>query len=133
MRRACRFPECRAIIIGHNDTIAWGMTNVGPDVQDSLLRDDSMASGTAKYSTPTGWAKPTIRKEKINVRGNLMKPDITPVDLDVMETRNGPVITDEIGKKYALKWTARDPKNLEFEAFFQLKSCERLDDFQNPP
>ena len=23
-----------AVVIGHNDDIAWGVTNVGPDVQD---------------------------------------------------------------------------------------------------
>ena len=27
-------PGMPAVIIGHNERIAWGMTNTGPDVQD---------------------------------------------------------------------------------------------------
>ncbi len=108
------FPGMPGVTIGHNDHFAWGMTNVGPDAQD-LYSETFNAAG--EYKTPTGWAKPVARTETINVRGNLMKPDTTPQTIDVMETRNGTVITDEVGKKYALKWTARDPKNLSLEAF----------------
>jgi len=90
-------PGMPAIIIGHNENIAWGMTNVGPDVQDIYVEttDGELASGAAKYRTPTGFEALKTRKEKINVRGNLMKPDMSPVDLDVYETRNGPIVMTE--------------------------------------
>ena len=122
------FPGVPGIVLGHNESIAWGATNVGPDVQDLYSETFNDAD---EYKTPTGWVKPTIRKETINVRGNLMKPDTMPVTLDVTETRNGPVILEDGGKKYALKWTARDPKNNEFEAFFAMNHAKNWDDFKS--
>ena len=121
------FPGVPGIVLGHNESIAWGATNVGPDVQD-LYYETFNDAGECK--TPTGWQKPTVRKEIINVRGNPMKPETTPVTLDVTETRNGVIVTEDGGKKYALKWTARDPKNSEFEAFFQMNRAKNWDDFR---
>lgn len=31
------FPGLPAIVIGHNERIAWGVTNTGPDVQDLYI------------------------------------------------------------------------------------------------
>ena len=121
------FPGVPGIVLGHNESFAWGATNVGPDVQD-LYYETFNERG--EYKTPTGWQKPTIRHEIINVRGNLMKPDTSPVSFDVTETRNGIIVTEEGGKKYALKWTARDPNNSEFEAFFNLNRGKNWDDFK---
>ena len=121
-------PGGPGVSIGHNDSIAWGMTNVGPDVQDLYVETFNDAG---EYKTPTGWAKPVIRKETINVRTNLMKPETAPQTFDVMETRNGVVITDEVGKKYALKWTARDPNISEFAAFAELNRAKDWTTFKN--
>ncbi len=126
-------PGMPAIIIGHNENVAWGMTNVGPDVQDIYLEtiEGDMASGTAKVRTPTGSEPLKTRKEKINVRGNLLKPDMSPVDLNVYVTRNGPIVMTEGGKSYSLKWTALDPKNLDLGTFFKLNRAGNWQEFQN--
>ncbi len=126
-------PGIPAVIIGHNDNIAWGLTNVGPDVQDIYVEtiEGDMASGTAKVRTPTGSEPLKTRKEKINVRGNLMKPDVSPVDFDVYETRNGPIIMTDGGKSYSLRWTALDPKNLNLNAFLSLNRAGNWQEFQN--
>ncbi|MGB7202860.1 MAG: penicillin acylase family protein [Pyrinomonadaceae bacterium] len=109
-------PGAPGVILGHNEQIAWGATNVGPDVQDLYIET----------------TEPRVaRKEKINVRTNLMKPETAPVDFEVQETRNGPIIFSESGKAYSLKWTALDPKNLEFDAFFNLNRARNWDDFKN--
>jgi penicillin amidase len=110
-------PGGPGVAIGHNDHIAWGMTNVGPDVQDLYAETFNDAG---EYKTPTGWAKPVIRKEIISVRSNPMKTDMIEQTIEVMETRNGVVIQDEAGKKYALKWTARDPRFCEFTAIAEM-------------
>lgn len=122
------FPGVPGIVLGHNADIAWGATNVGPDVQD-LYVETFDAQGN--YKTPTGTAAPVIRREEIKVRSNPLKPDTEVVALDVVETRNGPVILEEDGKKYALKWTARDPKNSEFEAFYFLNRAKDWTEFRN--
>ncbi len=121
-------PGGPGVAIGHNDNIAWGMTNVGPDVQDLYVETFNDAG---EYKTPTGWAKPVIRRETINVRTNPMKTETTEQTIDVMETRNGVVITDEVGKKYALKWTARDPKSSEFEAIALIDRAKDWATFKN--
>ncbi|MEP6847704.1 MAG: penicillin acylase family protein, partial [Acidobacteriota bacterium] len=121
------FPGVPGVILGHNDSIAWGATNVGPDVQDLYLETFD-ASG--KYKTPDGLKDPVIRKEEIKVRKNLLKPDTETQTLDVTETRNGPIVFEEGGKRYAMRWTAFDPKNGEFEAFFKLNRAKNWDDFR---
>ncbi len=114
-------PGGPGVAIGHNDSIAWGLTNVGPDVQDLYVETFNDAG---EYKTPTGWAKPVIRKEIISVRTNPMKTDTVEQTIEVLETRNGVVIADETGKKYALKWTARDPKYPEVNAFYHLNRAK---------
>jgi penicillin amidase len=121
------FPGVPGIVLGHNENFAWGATNVGPDVQDLYIEsfDDQN-----RYKTPSGMEPAKVRKEEIKVRKSLVKTDTEPVMLDVIETRNGPIILEEGGKKYALKWTALDPKNSEFEAFFNLNRGRNWDDFK---
>ena len=121
------FPGVPGIVLGHNESIAWGATNVGPDVQD-LYFEEFRADG--KYKTPSGFVAPTVRKEEIKVRKNLLKTETETVSLEVTETRNGVILTEEGGKKYALKWTARDTKNQEFEAFFLLNRARNWKDFR---
>ncbi len=122
------FPGVPGIVLGHNESIAWGATNVGPDVQD-LYIETFDADGN--YMTPTGMAKSITRREEIKVRSNPLKPETEIVVLDVVETRNGPVILEEGGKRYSLKWTARDPKNSEFEAFYFLNRAKDWNGFKN--
>ncbi|MBA3353611.1 MAG: penicillin acylase family protein [Blastocatellia bacterium] len=121
------FPGVPGIVLGHNENIAWGATNVGPDVQD-LYIETFDADG--KYKTPTGPATPVTRREEIKVRSNSLKLETETVVLDVVETRNGPIILEDGGKKYALKWTARDPKNSEFEAFYFLNRAKDWNQFK---
>ncbi|MBC7901665.1 MAG: penicillin acylase family protein [Saprospiraceae bacterium] len=120
------FPGVPGIVLGHNENIAWGATNVGPDVQDLYLET---FGADGKYKTPAGFADPIIRKEEIKVRVNPFKTDVTTEILEVVETRNGPIIADVDGKKYALKWTALDAKNSDFEAFFNVNRAKDWNDF----
>lgn len=122
------FPGVPGIVLGHNAEIAWGATNVGPDVQD-LYKETFNDKG--EYKTPTGWEKIVVRREEIKVRTNPLNPATETQVLEVEETRNGAIITDETGQKFALKWTARDPKNQEFEAFFLLNRAKNWTDFRN--
>lgn len=121
------FPGVPGIILGHNENIAWGATNVGPDVQDLYVET---FNDKGEVKTPTGWEKPAVQKNEIRVRTNPLKTDTSVVNYDVTVTRNGPIILDEGGIRYALKWTARDPKNSEFEAFFGLNRAKNWEDFK---
>ena len=101
-------PGVPGVIIGHNDRIAWGFTNVGPDVQDLYLEKFDPAN-PKRYQTPQGWQDATIRSEQIKVRKGFTSEYDTVVH-EVTVTRHGPIIFEADGKRYALRWTALDPK-----------------------
>ena len=78
-------PGMPYVIVGHNQRVAWGFTNVGPTVTDIFIEN---FNSQGAYQTPSGWVQPEHRNEVIHVKG---KPD---VDLDVKITRHGPIITE---------------------------------------
>lgn len=121
-------PGVPGVVLGHNEHIAWGATNVGPDVQD-LYVETFDAQG--RYKTPSGWEAAAVRNEAINLRSNLLDPTTRPVEFEVTETRHGPIILEENGKRYALKWTAFDPRNNEIEAFFRANRAKNWKEFTN--
>ena len=121
-------PGVPGVVLGHNESIAWGATNVGPDVQDVYFEE---FNAKGEYKTPNGWKKPKIRKELIKFRPNPISPKMESETLEVVETRNGVVIQERKGKKIALKWTARNPVNQEFEVFFLLNSAKNWKGFKN--
>lgn len=122
------FPGVPGIVLGHNEFIAWGATNLGPDVQD-LYAETFNEKG--EYQTADGWKAANKRVEQIKVRTNLLKPDTQNVELEVVETENGVVILEQNNKKYALKWTALDPKNETFQAFYNLNQAKNWNEFKN--
>ncbi len=113
------FPGTPGVIAGHNGRIAWGVTNVNPDVQD-LVEEKVDPADPAKYLTEGGSEPFTVRTETIGVAGG---DDVT---LTVRETRHGPVITDvddrlkATGTPYALRWTAIAEPDRVSEAFLDI-------------
>ena len=77
-------PGMPFVIVGHNQRIAWGYTNLNPDVQD-LFVENFNAGG--EYQTPAGWKKPEVFHEVIHVKG------ATDIPYDVKVTGHGPIIT----------------------------------------
>lgn len=102
-------PGLPGVVIGHNDHIAWGFTNVGPDVQD-LYVEKFDPQNPARYQTPTGWQDAQVRHEAIKVRKGFTDNTTDTINFDVTVTRNGPIVLDRSGQRYALRWTALDPK-----------------------
>jgi penicillin amidase len=102
-------PGGPGVIIGHNERIAWGMTNVGPDVQD-VYEEKFDPANPKRYLTPVGWRYVDVRKEEIKVRKGFMDSATDTVALEVSMTRHGPIVFERAGKRYALRWTALDPR-----------------------
>ncbi|MBA3515962.1 MAG: penicillin acylase family protein [Pyrinomonadaceae bacterium] len=102
-------PGLPGVIIGHNDRIAWGFTNVGPDVQD-LYIEKFDPGNPGRYLTPSGWRDAEIRHEEIKVRKGFTDSATDTVTIDVTVTRHGPIVLEKDSKRYALRWTALDPK-----------------------
>jgi penicillin amidase len=122
-------PGAPGIFIGHNDRVAWGITNVVADVQDLFLEkfDDSKLE---QYLTPDGWRPAEIRHEEIKVRKVQTDPATRTLGFDVTVTRHGPIVLEKSGLRYALAWPALDPSTKELEAFYDIdrsQSCKALE------
>ena len=115
-------PGMPYVIVGHNQRIAWGFTNVGPTVTDVYIENFN-AEGA--YQTPKGWVQPEHRVEIIHVKG---KPD---VEVDVKITRHGPIITELVpgeNRQLALRWTLYDGLQIPF---FDVDASQNWDEFNS--
>jgi len=114
-------PGLPFVIVGHNQRIAWGVTNVGPTVEDLYIENFNEQGA---YQTPQGWIQPEHRKEVIHVKGE------RDVVVEVTVTRHGPVITDLIPgetRKLALRWTLYDSLH---NPFFDIDSAKNWQEFR---
>lgn len=116
-------PGVPYVIVGHNQRIAWGFTNLDPHVEDLYVEK---FNDRGEYLTPQGWKQPEHRKEIIRVKG---RPE---VDVDVVITRHGPILTPIIPgetRQLALKWTIYDPSAGNV-SFFDVNSAHNWDEFR---
>ncbi|HEU4795191.1 MAG TPA: penicillin acylase family protein, partial [Pyrinomonadaceae bacterium] len=120
-------PGIPGVIIGHNDRIAWGFTNVGPDVQDLYIEKFDPAN-PKRYQTPQGWQDAVVRQEQIKVRKGVTAEYSTVVH-DVTVTRHGPIVFEADGKRYALRWTALDPARNRFDIWHTLNRARNWKEF----
>jgi penicillin amidase len=107
------FASAPGVIIGHNDDIAWGVTNLGPDVQD-LFIERLNPENPNQYEFEGEWREVEIIREEIQVAG-----EDEPVVALVRRTHHGPIINDVAGgteddwsygwQPLALSWTALEP------------------------
>jgi penicillin G amidase len=104
-------PGLPAVIAGHNKRIAWGITNVGADVEDVYVET---FNDKGQYLTPQGWKDPERRHETIHVlRGG-------DIPIDIIVTRHGPIITKLLkheSRMLALRsvtWDAQHPMTFPF-------------------
>jgi penicillin G amidase len=113
-------PGLPYVIVGHNQRIAWGFTNVGPTVTDVYVENFNTQG---RYETPSGWVLPEHRTEVIHVKG---APD---VNVDVRLTRHGPIITELVPgetRQLALRWTLYDGLGTPF---FDVDTAQNWQEF----
>ncbi len=120
-------PGSPAVIIGFNDSIAWGVTNGGRDVRDWYKIKFKDASRD-EYEYNGQWVKSEKKVERYKVKG---KPDVLDT---VVYTRFGIVVFDKSfgtapsRQDLAMHWTAHLPSN-EFKTFYQLNCGKNYDDY----
>lgn len=130
------FASVPGVVIGHNDRIAWGFTNVGPDVQDLYIEKLNPANPD-QYEFEGQWVDMDLVHETIQVAGG------EPVELTVRYTRHGPLIWGESLDEFrqsvglelpeafgiALRWTALDPGST-FQAVWRMNRAQGWDEFR---
>ncbi|MBC8446336.1 MAG: penicillin acylase family protein, partial [Chloroflexi bacterium] len=127
------FASTPGVIIGHNDHIAWGVTNLGPDVQD-LFIERVNPENPNQYEYQGQWLDMEIVREEIRVAG-----EEEPVVVNVRLTHHGPIINDVVGgpeedwtfgwQPLALSWTALQPGTL-MRSVLLLDKAANWDEFR---
>jgi penicillin G amidase len=121
-------PGTPLVILGFNDSIAWGCTNAQRDLVDWYSirfrdgsRDEYLSDGTYKKSTK--------KIEEFRIRDKELYHDT------VVYTHHGPVVYDRnfhsenAKNNYALRWIAHDP-SLALKTFLTLNHGKNYDDYR---
>lgn len=121
-------PGSPFVIIGFNDSIAWGVTNAQRDVKDYYeikFKDKSKS----EYWFNSQWVKTSLKEEIIKVKGGKEVKDT------VAYTVFGPVMYDENfsddlsnKRNLAIRWAAHDPSN-EGMTFYKLNRAKNYDEY----
>jgi penicillin amidase len=132
------FAGVPGVVIGHNDSIAWGFTNIGPDVLD-LYIEKINPDDPDQYEYQGEWMEMDTVTEIIEVAGDVS------YELTVQITNHGPLITSvygltdtlegselELPEQYALalRWTALEP-TFVFQSLFDLNLAKDWYHFRN--
>ncbi|MCS6835598.1 MAG: penicillin acylase family protein [Anaerolineae bacterium] len=133
--RGLTFATNPGVIIGHNGTIAWGVTNVGWDTQD-LFQITINPQNELQYRWNDAWRDMEVREEVIRYGDS---SDTTTIRVRV--THLGPIISDNqrdaegniLGfdneRAYVLRWTSYEPSKL-IRAVFGINKAQNWDEFR---
>ncbi|MBA2498243.1 MAG: penicillin acylase family protein [Chitinophagaceae bacterium] len=124
------FPGSPNIIVGFNDSIAWGVTNSQRDVRDYYkveFKDETQMM----YRFNEQWVPTQLVVEEIKTKNGSSVFDTVPY------TIFGPVMFDhrhsdklKFYEGIALRWTAHDPSN-EARTFYDLNRAKNYSDYEN--
>ncbi|MBV6430193.1 MAG: Acyl-homoserine lactone acylase QuiP [Bryobacteraceae bacterium] len=99
-------PGVPCVIIGHNQRIAWGITNLQFDVQDLYLEKFDPQNGQYMFRGRMEQARP--ERETIRVKGR------APIELVTWVTRHGPIFVTSGTETFSLHWLAADKDGFQF-------------------
>jgi len=119
-------PGAPFIIAGHNDHIAWGMTNVMVDNLDFFVEKIN-PDNPDEYLYKDEWKKIRTKKEVINIKGK------DPKQIDIRYTENGPIVSelkDDIKDLViSAKWQGFEYSN-ELLGVYLLNKAENFEEFK---
>ncbi|MGC9311698.1 MAG: penicillin acylase family protein [Sediminispirochaetaceae bacterium] len=142
--RGISSPGHPGVLIGHNDRMAWGVSDFGDDIQD-LFVEKINPEKPNQYEVNGRWEEMDLIHERIDIQGQE-----EPFVHIVRQTRHGPIISDRGGYKVmetfgyspelefpdnlelnaaALRWTALEPDRF-WGTVYRLQTAASVDDFR---
>jgi len=136
------FPGAPGIVIGHNQHIAWGVTNAVSDVQD-LYIEKFNPDNPHQYEYQGEWQEAQVVREEIIIKG-----EAEPLIEEVRITRHGPIITampnliptkraenngsnsTTAGLPLALRWTGLEQCNI-LSSVLKLNRATNWEEFRD--
>lgn len=130
------FPGIPMIVLGHNEQIAWGCTNVCADTVD-LFKLELNPDNENQYKYNRQWVDFEIIEDPINI-----KDQSNPLSFKILMTKFGPVVEyfemdNKIYKinlpgKYALRWSSYDADLTNtLESFTNINMASNWEEFRD--
>ena len=117
-------PGVPVVVIGHNEFIAWGITNSYADVQDLYI--EQLNNSQDMYLDEDGWKPLLSKEEKIRIKGR-KEAEI----IEVFWTERGPIISPNVISSQtplSLRWTIYEGGKTA-ESLYLLNKARTWEDF----
>jgi penicillin amidase len=98
-------PGVPGVVVGHNQRVAWGITNLGFDVQDLYVEKLDEAG---RYLFHGQMEQAREEREIVPVKGR------RPIEMNIFVTRHGPIMIANGTDRISLRWTAAEPGFLQY-------------------
>lgn len=134
------FAGVPGVVIGANQSIAWGLTNLGPDVMD-LYVERLDPNDRTRYEVNGQFVPMDVTTDIIDVAGG------ESVEIEIHHTRHGPVVSGTYGRlddfaaesgleppepyAIALRWTALDVNPPITEPILRLNAAKDFQEFRS--
>jgi len=119
-------PGAPFVVCGHNDNIAWGMTNVMVDNLDFYIEKIN-PDNPDEYLYKGEWKKIKTKKEIIKIK------DGEPKEIEIRYTGNGPIVSelkkDITDMVISARWQGFEYSN-EVLGLYQFNTAENFEDFK---
>jgi penicillin amidase len=117
-------PPFLGLALGHNESIAWGLTIVGTDQHDVYVEEVNPANGNEVKFGNT-WERLRSVREEIRVKG------AAPVSVELKFSRHGPIFFEDVARRraYALRSALHEPGTAPYLAglrLSQVKDCREF-------
>lgn len=130
------FAGCPGVILGHNEEIAWGITNAYVDQQDLFIErphpEDGDDPATPRFAIEDEWLPATVLQETIQVR-SAPQPHVERIVI----SRHGPIVTNLLPRDLrrsalpiALQWSGAEPTGSLVRAFLNLNRATTIEEAQ---
>ena len=121
-------PGSPAIVLGFNQKIAWGFTNLMADDADFFV-EQLNPSDSSQYWVNNGWQQMKVITDSIPIKGKDTE------QFTIFITQNGPIINEihqhaeNIDRKISLRWTGQEFSD-ETLAIYKLNRAGGWEDFK---
>lgn len=122
------FPGIPGIILGHNENIAWGVTNFGPDVQDLYIEKRDQ-NNPHRFEYDGEYYDAEVSSYDIKVKNGESEK------FEVVRTKHGPIIDEllkplgQSDKSFSMQWTALESTQ-ELEAIIDINKSKNWNEFE---
>lgn len=114
------FPGSPIVVIGHNDRIAWGMTNMQTDTVDYFV-ETVHPEDPAMYRHRGEWKTVETIREPVSVKGR------ESYELVIESTVHGPIMSRD-GRTISMQWVGLGP-TAELTGIWRINHAKNLNDY----